>query len=664
MSSNAGGSAGHADDGHTDAGHGSTGHEHAGHEHAGHDMSGHESPGYDSADHGSADHGSADAAGGGRGTGQGRRVAGHGHGAGSHDFEMPPIPGAVDIFDTTLRDGSQQEGLSLTVDDKLRVAEQLDHLGVAFIEGGWPGANPKDEEFFTRAAGELRLATATLVAFGSTRRAGVRPEDDEVLRHLVKAGTEAVCIVAKASEVHVTEALRTSLDEALAMAAESVEFLRSNGLRVFFDAEHFFDGYRANPEFSWRVLEAAAGAGAETLVLCDTNGGTLPHEVERIVDEVVAGFDRQIGVHFHNDAGCAVANSLAAVRMGATHVQGCVNGYGERAGNADLAATIPNLSLKLNVRTIPADRLERLTPVAHHIAELVNLAPNPQQPYVGAAAFAHKAGLHASAIARRRDAYEHVPPDSVGNGTRFVVSEMAGRSTLALKAAELGLELDSGAVGRVLDALKTLEHRGYHFEVADASLELLLRRSTGWEQDFFALESYRVIAEHARRAAGVAALSADVASGADGAGGASPALGGSFLAATTEATVKVLVGGERVLATAEGNGPVHALDGALRRAVEPSHPALRAVHLTDFRVRVLDTGVGTAAVTRVLIDSTDGERTWTTIGVSENVIEASWQALCDAVVYGLLHSGSSPAGPAAVGVRGGKTPAQPASEEP
>ncbi len=648
MSSNAGGSAGHtdaghADDGHTDAGHGSTGHEHAGH-----DRSGHESPGYDSADHGSADHGSADAAGGGRGTGQGRRVAGHGHGAGSHDFEMPPIPGAVDIFDTTLRDGSQQEGLSLTVDDKLRVAEQLDHLGVAFIEGGWPGANPKDEEFFARAAGELRLSTATLVAFGSTRRAGVRPEDDEVLRHLVKAGTEAVCIVAKASEVHVTEALRTSLDEALAMAAESVEFLRSNGLRVFFDAEHFFDGYRANPEFSWRVLEAAAGAGAETLVLCDTNGGTLPHEVERIVGEVVSGFERQIGVHFHNDSGCAVANSLAAVRMGATHVQGCVNGYGERAGNADLAATIPNLSLKLNVRTIPAERLERLTPVAHHIAELVNIAPNPQQPYVGAAAFAHKAGLHASAIARRRDAYEHVPPDSVGNGTRFVVSEMAGRSTLALKAAELGLELGSEAVGHVLDALKTLEHRGYHFEVADASLELLLRRATGWEQGFFALESYRVIAEHDRRPAGAVA----------------PALTEPSLAETTEATVKVLVGGERVLATAEGNGPVHALDGALRRAVEPAFPALRTVHLTDFRVRVLDTGVGTAAVTRVLIDSTDGERTWTTIGVSENVIEASWQALCDAVVYGLLHSGSSPAGPAAVGVRGGQTPAQPASEEP
>jgi len=543
---------------------------------------------------------------------------------------MPTIPGAVDIFDTTLRDGSQQEGLSLTVDDKLHVAEQLDHLGVAFIEGGWPGANPKDEEFFARAVGELRLHTATLVAFGSTRRAGVLAEDDDVLRHLVKAGTEAVCIVAKASEVHVTDALRTTLDEAVAMAADSVAFLRSNGLRVFFDAEHFFDGYRANREFTLRVLDAAAGAGAETLVLCDTNGGTLPHEVERIVSEVVADFDRQIGVHFHNDSGCAVANSLAAVRVGATHVQGCVNGYGERAGNADLAAAIPNLSLKLNVRTIPADRLERLTPVAHHIAELVNIAPNPQQPYVGAAAFAHKAGLHTSAIARRRDAYEHVAPDLVGNGTRFVVSEMAGRSTLAMKAAELGIDLDSEAAGRVLDSLKTLEHRGFHFEVADASLELLMRRATGWEQGYFSLESYRVIAEHRTP------MPSDSAPQGAAISGSVPP--DSVASALTEATVKVVVGGRRMLATAEGNGPVHALDGALRRAVEPAFPALAAMHLTDFRVRVLDTGVGTAAVTRVLIDSADGDRTWTTIGVSENVIEASWQALYDAVVYGLLHA--------------------------
>jgi len=525
------------------------------------------------------------------------------------------LPEAVDIFDTTLRDGSQQEGLSLTVDDKLRVAEQLDHLGVAFVEGGWPGANPKDEEFFARAPAELRLSTATLVAFGSTRRAGVRAEDDEVLRQLVKANTEAVCIVAKASEVHVTDALRTSLDEAVAMAADSVRFLRQHDLRVFFDAEHFFDGYRDNPEFSLRVLRAAEEAGVEALVLCDTNGGTLPHDVERIVAGIVDGFECTVGVHFHNDSGCAVANSIAAVRAGATHVQGCVNGYGERTGNADLSAAIPNLSLKLNVRTIPPERLERITPVSHHIAELVNIAPNPQQPYVGAAAFAHKAGLHTSAIARRRDAYEHVPPDLVGNGTRFVVSEMAGRSTLALKAEELGLELDSDALTEVLDTLKTLEYRGYHFEVADGSLELLLRRATGWEPTYFDVESYRVISDHRDRT--------------------SPSRVGSD---TTEATVKIRVGDTRVVATAEGNGPVNALDSALRQAIGAHFPKLAGIHLVDYRVRVLDTGRGTGAVTRVLIDTTDGDGVWTTIGVSENIIEASWQALFDSIVYGLVRT--------------------------
>jgi 2-isopropylmalate synthase len=442
----------------------------------------------------------------------------------------------------------------------------------------------------------------------------VRADDDEVLRNLVEAGTEAVCIVAKASEVHVTDALRTSLDEAVRMAEESVAFLRDHDLRVFFDAEHFFDGYRINRDFSLRVLRAAADAGAEALVLCDTNGGSLPHEVEQIVAEIVGSFDCQIGVHFHNDAGCAVANSVTAVRVGATQVQGCVNGYGERAGNADLTAAIPNLALKLNVRTIPADRLERLTPVAHHVAELVNIAPNPQQPYVGTAAFAHKAGLHTSAIARRRDAYEHVAPDTVGNGTRFVVSELAGRSTLVLKAEELGLSLHSDALDEVLSTLKSLEHSGYHFEVADGSLELLLRKATGWEPGYFELETFRVISDHN----GVA---------------------------STEATVKVRVCGERVVATAEGNGPVNALDSALRQAIGKYYPPLSHIHLIDYRVRVLDTKLGTGAVTRVLIDTTDGEITWTTIGVSENIIEASWRALYDSIVYGLLHSedGSTPA---------------------
>ncbi|HXW38858.1 MAG TPA: citramalate synthase [Acidimicrobiales bacterium] len=526
-----------------------------------------------------------------------------------HDFDLPPLPAAVDVFDTTLRDGSQQEGLSLTVDDKLRVAEQLDHLGVTFIEGGWPGANPKDAEFFARAPAELSLKTATLVAFGSTRRAAVDAEHDETLRQLLEAGTETVCIVAKSSEMHVTDALRTTLDEATAMVSDSVEFLVAHGRRVFLDAEHFFDGYKANPAFSLRIVEAAANAGADALVLCDTNGGTLPFEVEAIVRQVLSRVDAQVGVHFHNDGGCAVANTLGAVRVGATHVQGCINGYGERAGNTDLSAAIADLSLKMRVPTIPAEHMERLTPVSHHIAELVNIAPNPQQPYVGASVFAHKAGLHTSAIARRSDAYEHVDPELVGNGTRFVVSEMAGRSTLALKATELGLDLDSQAAAEVLDTLKQLEYEGYHFEVADGSLELLLRQATGWRQAYFELESYRVIADQGDRQ-------------------------------STEATVKVFVGDERFVETAEGNGPVNALDAALRAALLPRHPSLAHIHLVDYRVRVLDSARGTGSVTRVLIDSTNGERTWTTIGVSENIIAASWQALTDSIVYGLLHTGT------------------------
>lgn len=542
------------------------------------------------------------------------QTPGHSHGPG-HDHGLPrglEMLEAVDIYDTTLRDGSQQEGLSLTVDDKLRVAEQLDHLGVTFIEGGWPGANPKDEEFFKRAPTELKLARSTLVAFGSTRRPGGKVETDETLRHLINAGTSSVCIVAKSWDYHVTEALRTDLDEAVRMAAESVEYLRKADLRVFFDAEHFFDGYKRNPEFTMRVLRAAEESGAEGLVLCDTNGGTLPHEVEQIMSEVIPSTYADIGVHFHNDGGCGVANALVAVRLGAKQVQGCVNGYGERTGNADLCAAIPNLTLKMGVETIPRERIELITPVSNHIAELVNITPDPRRPYVGTSAFTHKAGLHTSALARASDAYEHIEPTSVGNGTRVVVSELAGRSTLQMKASELGLDLEGEALTTVLDQLKDLEHRGYHFEVADGSLELLMREAGGWSQNFFTLESFRVTSEHR----------AD----------------GEF---TTEATVKLVVDGERVIRTAEGNGPVNALDSALREAIGSKYPALDALHLTDFKVRVLDTNRGTAAVTRVLLDSTDGEETWSTIGVSQNIIEASWQALADSVVYGLLHAGKN-----------------------
>ncbi len=513
----------------------------------------------------------------------------------------------VEIYDTTLRDGSQLEGISLTVDDKLRIAEQLDWLGVHYIEAGWPGANPKDDEFFGRAPAELELITSKLVAFGSTRRVKGKVDSDETLRHLVQANTKTVCIVGKCSDYHVLEALQTTLDEGVAMVADSVEYLKGVGLEVLFDAEHFFDGYRTNPEFSLRVLEAAAHAGVDRVVLCDTNGGSLPDDVERAVRDVVTYLDTPVGVHLHDDTGCGVANALAGVRGGATQVQGTINGYGERTGNCNLTTIIPNLTLKMGIETIPADRLERLTPVAHHVAELVNMALNPQAAYVGSSAFAHKAGLHVSAIVRRPDAYEHVPPDSVGNGTRFVVSELAGRSTLLLKAQELGLELDGPTLNNVVDELKRLEHEGYHFEAADGSLELLMRRATGWEQPWFRVESFRVITdEH----------------------------DGTEL--MTEATIKVHVGGERLVSTAEGNGPVNALDTALRKAIGSRYPALDHVHLTDYKVRVLDTAKGTGAVTRVLVDTTDGERTWTTIGVSENIIEASWQALSDSLVYGLL----------------------------
>jgi len=533
----------------------------------------------------------------------------------------PSWPERVDIYDTTLRDGSQLEGISLTVDDKLRIAEQLDSLGVAYIEGGWPGANPKDDEFFERAKTELKLSTSEFVAFGSTRRPKGKVDSDETLANLVAAGTGVVCIVGKCWDYHVTEALKTTLDEGVAMVADSVEYLVSQGKRVFFDAEHFFDGYRRNPEFSLRVVEAAAMAGAEAVVLCDTNGGTLPPDVEEAVEAVVRHIDADVGIHLHNDTGCGIANALAAVRVGATQVQGTINGYGERVGNCDLVPIMANLELKMGIRCLPEGRLQNLTSVAHHVAELVNFNVDPQQPYVGATAFAHKAGLHTSALSRASDAYEHVAPESVGNGTRVLVSEMAGRSTLEMKAERLGLELDGRALGEVVDTLKTLEHAGYHFEAADASLELLMRGAGGWEQPYFELESFAVDMAH-RSGTGARAWN-DVA-----------------VDVETQASVKVWVDGERRLALGEGNGPVNALDAALRAALNGRYPALERISLTDFKVRVLDTGKGTGAITRVLLDSTDGHRDWSTIGVSENIIEASWQALVDSVVYGLLQSES------------------------
>jgi 2-isopropylmalate synthase len=520
----------------------------------------------------------------------------------------------VEVFDTTLRDGAQLEGISLSVEDKLRIAEQLDRLGVRWIEGGWPGANPKDDEFFQRASKELHLTNSRLLAFGSTRRVNGRADGDPTLNHLLAAGTDAVCIVGKAWDYHVTEALRTTLDEGVAMVHDSVAYLVAQGKTVMLDAEHFFDGFRSDREFSLEIARAAAQAGAYCVVLCDTNGGMLPHQVAETVSEVVdaLGPDVRVGIHCHNDTGCAVANSMAAVVAGATHVQGTINGYGERVGNANLCTIIANLELKMGIPVLPSGHLELLTPTANHVAELVNKTLDPQAPYVGSSAFAHKAGLHVSAIMRRSDAYEHVDAAQVGNGTRFLVSEMAGRATIERRAEELGIQLDEVQLRSVLDDLKSLEHAGYHFEAADASLELLLRRAAGWNREYFTLESFRTIDEQSSAQADEATRS--------------------------EATVKLWVENRRVIETGEGNGPIAALDTALRAALEPAYPALKKVHLTDFRVRVLDTEGGTSAVVRVLIDTTDGSSTWTTIGVSGNVVEASWVALVDAIVYGLWRS--------------------------
>ncbi len=540
----------------------------------------------------------------------------------------PSWPESVEIFDTTLRDGSQFEGIALTTDDKLRIAAQLDHLGVHYIEGGWPGSNPRDDAFFERAAaGELRLEASTLVAFGSTRRPKGKVDEDETLANLIAARTPVCCIVAKSWDYHVIEALRTTLDEGVAMISDSVAFLRANDRRVFVDFEHFFDGYKRNPEFALRALEAAAIAGAETLVLCDTNGGSLPHEIEGTTRRVVEMFpELTIGMHTQNDTGCAVANAVAGVRAGARHVQGTINGYGERTGNCDLTTFVPNLSLKMGIRTLPDGSMERMSSVSRHVAELVNLPPNDALPYVGKSAFAHKAGLHTSAIARRADAYEHIDPALVGNGTRFLVSDLSGRSTVELKAKELGIELEPQQLSSVLEELKALENAGYHFEAADASLELLMRRATGWRNPFFEIESFRVTVDH--RPGEKMALDINPL--------------GHYGGVETQATVKlnVPVEGdasetERIIATGEGNGPVNALDAALRSAVGDRYPALAKVKLSDYKVRILDSQSGTGAITRVLIDATDGERRWTTIGVSENIIEASWQALSDTVVYAL-----------------------------
>jgi 2-isopropylmalate synthase len=515
------------------------------------------------------------------------------------------------VFDTTLRDGAQREGITYSVADKLAVARLLDQVGVGFIEGGWPGALPKDTEFFARAAdGELVLKNAVLVAFGSTRKAGIRVEDDPQVRALLDSRAQVVTLVAKSDVWHVERALRTTLEENLAMVRDTVAFLREQGRRVFLDCEHFFDGYKHDPDYGVRVLDAAAEAGADVGVLCDTNGGMLPMGVHATVYAVRRRTGIRLGIHTQDDTGCAVANTLAAVDAGATHVQGTANGYGERAGNADIFAVIGGLVTKMGLDVLPDGCLPEMVRVSHAIAEIANLAPNTHQPYVGSSAFAHKAGLHASAIKVSPELYNHLDPAVVGNDQRILVTEMAGRASVELKSRELGVDVASrpDVVGKVVDRVKQREAEGWSYEAADASFELLLREELDGVTTPFRVESYRVIVE--RRDDG---------------------------SLVSEATVKLHAGGNRVISTDEGNGPVNALDRALRGALETAYPRLAQLELTDYKVRILPGKHGTDAVTRVLVETSDGQHEWTTVGVHGNVIEASWLALSDAVRYGLLH---------------------------
>jgi len=512
----------------------------------------------------------------------------------------------VEIYDTTLRDGTQMEGMSLSCEDKLRIAEYLDSLGVKFIEGGWPGSNPKDVEFFERAK-DVAWENATIAAFGSTCRAQLRAEDDKQLQTLLAAETPVCTIFGKTWNMHVTEVLRTSLEENLRMVEESVGFLQQNDRRVIYDAEHFFDGYKADSEYALETLRAAVRGGAETVALCDTNGGSMPWEVEEMVKAVREALpDTRLGIHAHNDGECGVANSVAAVRAGADHVQGTINGYGERCGNANLCAIIPDVELKLGLQCLPEGRLSHLYDLAHFVAEIANLSPNDHAAYVGRSAFAHKGGVHVSAIRRHPESYEHVKPTLVGNQSRVVVSELSGRSNVLSKAEELGLEVSSDHGGRVLEKIKELEAKGFAYEAAEASVALLMaRHQSDYEPPFEVLDFQAGVGR--RRGGGMFA----------------------------EATVKVQIGDEVVHTAGEGNGPVSALDSALRKALRPFFPEVADMHLSDYKVRILDGRSGTGATTRVLIDSQSAHDTWSTVGASSNIIEASLQALIDSIEYGL-----------------------------
>lgn len=519
------------------------------------------------------------------------------------------------LYDTTLRDGMQREGLSVSVDEKIRIAVRLAEMGIHVIEGGFPGSNPKDEEFFRRMADERLAGGARLAAFGMTRGRDVTADKDPVLRVMADSWAPVTTIVGKTWDLHVHKVLRVDREENLRMIAESVSFLREQGKEVIYDAEHFFDAFLDDPAYALQCILTAAEAGASAVVLCDTNGASLPVKLGQTVAQV-AGFLAgagagvvRVGIHGHNDTGCAVANSLIAVEKGATHVQGTINGYGERCGNADLCSIIPALKLKMNFNCISDAELARLTETSRFVSELCNVSPDPHQPYVGRNAFAHKGGLHVAAVQEDRTTFEHIQPELVGNTPHILVSELAGKGTIRQRARELGYSLDRQRAleDGILHRVKEMEHRGYHYEAADASFELLMRDELGMRSEFFALESFRIIVEKREN--------------------------GEVM---TEATIKVRINGERIISTAEGNGPVNALDKAVRQAIEQKFPRLAEIHLVNYSVRILDEDRGTAAVTRVLLDSSDGVSSWGSVGVNENVVEASWQALVDSINYGLL----------------------------
>ena len=522
---------------------------------------------------------------------------------------------SVQLYDTTLRDGAQKEGISFSVVDKLNIASKLDELGIHFIEGGWPGSNPKDVEFFRRAKG-LSLHISELVAFGSTRQAGVRAEDDANLKALAEVGVKTVTIVGKASELQVIRVLETPLEENLSMVSDSIRYLKGKGLSVFFDAEHFFDGFKANSDYALRCLEVAAEAGASCLVLCDTNGGALPAEIVTAIEAARGKTTVPLGIHTHNDSELAVANTLAAVGIGVSQVQGTINGYGERCGNANLCSIIPDLKLKMGIDCVTDDELARLTEVSHYVSEVANLAPDASQPYTGFSAFSHKGGLHVSAMTKWSESYQHVVPGQIGNLPRVVVSELSGRGNIIHKMKEMGLALSPKGeeLKRLLSQIKLLESQGFQYENAEASFELLVRRAKPDYKPPFELVDFMVVVEKKRR----------------------PPTRGDREELLAEATVKVKVGTEIMHTAAEGNGPVNALDHALRKALLHCYPDLAVVRLVDYKVRILEESVGTESKVRVLIESSDGLSGWRTVGSSSNIIEASWLALADSLEYWLL----------------------------